>query len=364
MDWTQAALDALAAELPLSSDAPVLSVRNEAGGAAQLDVDGVIGWDVTAASVRRALAGIADRDVTVRINSYGGSLFEGFSIHNQLARHKGKVTVLVDGVAASAASIIAMAGADIVMAPASFVMIHKAYTITLGDDVEHERSADMLRRVNDAAAAVYAARTGRDRAEVLELMVAETWMGPEDAISGGFANRIEGDAQAHVPEDGSAALLAAYRHAPAALRRLVPANAARRPDAARALVAAYLPPRVEPAKPKESPMSGPQNNAPNPSPAQQRQQQPNAAPQAATIAELETVVASSAGVLDAAWALEQLKGGATLQQASARAIEALAAAQPERKPNAQPTGGKADDTIEAMAARIQANADKARGKAA
>lgn len=327
MDWTQAALDALAAEMPLADAAPVLALRAD-GDSMQLDLDGVVGWEVTANGVRRALAEAGGRDITVRVNSYGGSIFEGFAIHNQLARYKGEVTVLVDAVAASAASVIAMAGRRIVMPRNAFLMVHNAWTLAMGDHREMARSAALLERISSAAASLYAARTGRERDDVQAMMDAETWLGAEDALSEGFATEIEGEAQAQVPRGRSAEILAAYRRPPSALRSLLPAQAA--PAAPN--------PRAMPAHQQEARMSVATNTQPgpaaNPAPSNLAPAAPPAPqpPRAASLDDLQALADRSRGALGAEWVLAQARAGVTMDQARDAAINAMADAQPRRGP--------------------------------
>lgn len=320
MDWTQAALDALAAEIPVAEAAPLLAVRAE-GDRLQIDLDGVVGYEVTANGMRRALAEAGGRDITVRINSYGGSVFEGFAVHNQLARYKGRVTVLVDAIAASAASVIAMAGAEIVMPRNAFIMVHNAWTMTAGDYREHDRTSGLLRQLSGAIASLYAARTGRDSADMQAMMDAETWLGADDAIAEGFANSIEGEAQARVPQGRAAELLASYRRAPHPLRALIPTTAA-------------APPRAQ-AQPQETSMQPrtTTTTTQDPQPAPAGTTSPAAAaPAAATLQDLQAIAARSHGALSAQWVLDQATAGVTLDAARDAAFEALAAAAPSRTP--------------------------------
>ncbi|MEO1720961.1 MAG: head maturation protease, ClpP-related [Pseudomonadota bacterium] len=144
---------------------------------------------ITAAKVRAALP--ESGDVTLRINSGGGVATEGAAVHAVLADYPGKKTMIIEGVAASAASLIAMAGDEIVMAPGALLMIHDPSMITLGTEEEHRQSADALSAMSETYANVYAARSGLSSEEVREMMRAETWMGPEEAVAKGFADRVQ-----------------------------------------------------------------------------------------------------------------------------------------------------------------------------
>ena len=353
MNWTPAALDALAGELPLAQEAPALELRAQADGSQELNLDGIVGWDFTAGGVRRALRDAGSADLLVRINSYGGSVFEGFAIQNALSRHKGKVTVLVDAIAASAASVIAMAGAEIVMPANGFIMVHNAWTLAMGDYREMDKTRDLLQRLSAAIAAVYAARSGRDVAEMQAMMDAETWLGAEDAIAAGLATRMEGDAEALAAavEGKAADLLAAYRHPPASLlSRLPAALAARRGTlsgtAIPAAAAAVLPPAApaastqpaQPVNPQEGPMA-----TPNPAPGNQAPANPApSAAAAATVAELRALAGRRPDVLNDAWVLDQVQAGVTLQAARDAAFEALAGTTPPRGPTAVVTRDERD----------------------
>lgn len=158
-----------------------------------------IGWSydgegVTAKRVAAALRAIGDRDVTVNINSPGGDFFEGVTIYNLLREHPHKVTVKIMGLAASAASVIAMSGDDVRMTDGSFLMIHNAWAIAIGNRHDMREAADWLEPFDAAMAEVYAARSGLDTTEVAAMMDRETWMGVDDAIESGFATgRIGGE---------------------------------------------------------------------------------------------------------------------------------------------------------------------------
>lgn len=150
------------------------------------------GEGFTAEGVRRALANVSG-DVTVRVNSGGGSAFDGEAIRAALAGHDGRVTVMVEGVAASAASLIAMAGDEIVMSAGAVMMIHDPSMLTIGNSADHMQSAGVLEKLADSYASVYAARIGRSKEDARQMMRDETWMTAAEAVSMGFADRVEGD---------------------------------------------------------------------------------------------------------------------------------------------------------------------------
>lgn len=149
------------------------------------------GGGVTVNRVDAALRKIgADNAVEVHINSPGGDMFEGIAIYNRLLEHRGKVTVKVMGLAASAASVIAMAGDEILIGPASFFMIHNCWVLTAGDRNVMAETSAWLAPFDDAMAGVYAAKSGRTAAEVAAWMDAETWMNGAQAVERGFATAL------------------------------------------------------------------------------------------------------------------------------------------------------------------------------
>lgn len=156
-------------------------------------------------------------ELDVRINSYGGAIFDGFAMYSTLARHRARKTVHVDGVAASSASVIAMAGDEIRVAANGFVMIHNPWGFAQGYADELRKQADLLDQVRGAIAGVYTARTGQSVEKVLELMDAETWMGADDALALGFADQVSPELKmAARAEPGR------FRRAPQALTEALP----------------------------------------------------------------------------------------------------------------------------------------------
>ncbi len=151
--------------------------------------DEVGGWfGCTADDLIAELRGITAPRMRVRINSPGGSVFEGIAIANALRAHPASVTVQVDSIAASIASVIAMAGDRIEMAPNSMIMIHDASGLCMGNAVDMEEMAELLDLISDNIADAYAARAGGTRDEWRARMRAETWYLPEDAVENGLAD--------------------------------------------------------------------------------------------------------------------------------------------------------------------------------
>jgi len=161
------------------------------------------GEGVTSKRVAAALRNIGpENDVTVNINSPGGDLFEGLAIYSLLKEHKGKVTVKVLSLAASAASIIAMAGDEIQIARAGFFMIHNAWTLAIGNRHDLRDLADFLEPLDRSMADVYSVRTEEPIETMQAMMDAESWIGGSDAVSEGFADSLlasdQIDAEANV----------------------------------------------------------------------------------------------------------------------------------------------------------------------
>lgn len=221
---------------------------------ASISIYSVIGedpWGGEGMTVKRIdgiLRSIGNSDVTVNINSPGGDVFEGIAIYNRLREHPGKINVKVLGVAASAASIIAMAGDNIQVGASSFIMIHNAWVMAVGNRHDMREVADFLEPFDRALADVYVARTGSDLETVQAAMDAETWFSGTQAVEMGYADAL-------LPADEIVAVDAdpddeepvkALRRAELALCAEMPRSAARdllnkirgKPDAA-----------AEPAKP-------------------------------------------------------------------------------------------------------------------
>lgn len=151
------------------------------------------GWfgGVTAKGFAEQLRDLGDvSQIDVRINSYGGEVFAGLAIYNQLQSHKASITAYVDGIAASIASVIAMAGDEIHIAEAGFLMVHDAWGVTIGNAADVREFADRLDAISGAIADVYVARTGKTLAQVREWMAGETWFNSSDSIKNGFATKI------------------------------------------------------------------------------------------------------------------------------------------------------------------------------
>ena len=140
-------------------------------------------------------------DITVWINSPGGDCVAAAQIYNMLSNYKDRVTVKIDGIAASAASVIAMAGDTVLVSPVSMLMIHNPATMAWGDHAEMQKAMDMLAEVKESIINAYVLKTGLSRPKLSHLMDAETWMDANKAVELGFADDIMARAKTE-PEEG------------------------------------------------------------------------------------------------------------------------------------------------------------------
>lgn len=145
-------------------------------------------------------------EITVRINSTGGSVYDGLSIRSQLRSHKAVVTVIVDGLAASIASIIAMGADKIIMAKGSNMMIHNPMASAFGEAKDLRNTADFLDKIRESLVSVYEDKTGLSSEELIDLLDAETWMSAEEAVEKGFADEVEGQLEVSAKMAGTIAV--------------------------------------------------------------------------------------------------------------------------------------------------------------
>ncbi|MEX9950448.1 head maturation protease, ClpP-related [Providencia alcalifaciens] len=157
-----------------------------------LDVIGEDFWGegVTAKRISAALRSMGNNDVVVNINSPGGDMFEGLAIYNLLRAHSGKVTVNILGIAASAASIVAMAGDEVQIGRGAFLMIHNCWAFSAGNRHDFAKLANDMEPFDKSMADIYVARSGQSEEVVSQMMDNETYIGASDAIEKGFADRL------------------------------------------------------------------------------------------------------------------------------------------------------------------------------
>ena len=167
------------------------TIRARDGGAEVLIYDEIGAYGVSAKGFLAELGALADdAPLDLRLNSPGGSVFDAVAIHNALARHAGTVTVWIDGIAASAASYVAMAGDEIVIPENAFVMIHDPSGLVVGTAADMRDMAGTLDKIAASMIRGYAARSGRPEDEIAALMAAETWFDAKDALEAGIATRM------------------------------------------------------------------------------------------------------------------------------------------------------------------------------
>ena len=212
-------------------------VRNQTATSAELLLYGVIysekifDDEISAAEVDRQLKelGSGITDLTVRINSPGGSVFAGQAIHSMLARHNANVTVYVDGLAGSIASVVAMAGDTIIMPRNSMLMIHNPTTIAMGNAADFRKEAEILDQVRETLIEAYTPRFTGTRAELIAALDAETFYTAAQAVAAGFADQIEerADIAACYTDDGGRLFAGGIGHDIAAFTTKAPGAQAR-----------------------------------------------------------------------------------------------------------------------------------------
>ena len=184
-------------------------LKNEQEGTRTLFLNGEISdetWyddEVTPKLFKQELTS-GEGDITVWINSPGGDVFAAAQIYNMLMDYKGNVTVKIDGLAASAASVIAMAGTTVQMSPVAMMMIHNPATIAIGDSSEMRKAIEMLDEVKESIMNAYEIKTGLSRSRISHLMNAESWFNAKKAVELGFADEIlfaKGNEEEEEPEE-------------------------------------------------------------------------------------------------------------------------------------------------------------------
>ena len=169
-------------------------IRNETGERilrleGPIDEESFWGDEVTPAAFRDELES-EEGDVTVWINSPGGNVFAAAEMYTMLCDHRGKITVKIDAIAASAASVIAMAGDTVLMSPVGMLMVHDPMTIAMGNARDMEKAISTLNEVKESIINAYVKKTGMTRSRVSRLMENETWMNARKAVELGFADAI------------------------------------------------------------------------------------------------------------------------------------------------------------------------------
>lgn len=172
-------------------------VENRAVGVAQVNIYAEIGgFGVTADAFTRDLQALDVAEIDLRLNSPGGDVFDGIAIHNAIKNHPAQVHVHVDGVAASIASVIAMAGDKVTMARGAQMMIHEGHTVAVGNAADMAKVVDVLNRTSDTIASFYAERAGGSKEQWRERMRAETWYTADEAVQAGLADEVQAPSRA------------------------------------------------------------------------------------------------------------------------------------------------------------------------
>jgi ATP-dependent Clp protease, protease subunit len=211
------------------SKRPGYRIQNAASDDATIYLYDQIAWfAVSADQFVKDLAKVSASTIHLHVNSPGGDVFDGIAMYNALLRHPARIVTHVDGLAASAASVVALAGDEIRIAQGGFVMIHNAWGGVIGNAGEMRKTADVLDQIDGSLASLYAGRMAIDKDEAKALMDAETWFSAEDAVAKGFADVVEDRAAVEASCD-----LSAFRNAPEGLR--VAASAAPKSTGKRAV---------------------------------------------------------------------------------------------------------------------------------
>ncbi len=196
------------------------TIRARAAGAEVTIYDEIGAHGVSAKGFLAELGALPEgTPIDLRLNSPGGSVFDAVAIHNAILRHEGPVTVWIDGIAASAASYVAMAGDEIVMPENAFLMIHDPAGLVMGTAVDMRAMAEALDKVKGSLVQGYAAKSGRAPEEIATLMAAETWFDAKDALDLGLATRIAEPVRIAARFD-----IGCFRNAPPALIQAVEAD--------------------------------------------------------------------------------------------------------------------------------------------
>ncbi|MCV9886246.1 head maturation protease, ClpP-related [Metabacillus halosaccharovorans] len=165
------------------------------GDSTEITIYGDIGeswWgeSISANDIKEALKNVTSDSIVVRLNSPGGDVFDGITIYNQLKNHDAKVTIYVDGLAASAASIIAMAADELIMNTGSMLMIHEASTFTWGTKTDIKKTLNALEGIDKSLADIYMIRYQGERSEIDTMIKNETWFTSSEAVEVGLADRV------------------------------------------------------------------------------------------------------------------------------------------------------------------------------
>lgn len=184
---------AMAANVTKTNNQSWYSIKAKANDTAEISIYDEIGfWGVSAASFAQDLKDCGNnlKQINLHIHSPGGDVFDGIAIYNLLKNHPANVTVYIDGLAASMASVIAMAGHEVIMPENAMMMIHKPWGIQGGDAEDMRKYADLLDKVENTLIPAYANKTGKTPEELAEMLSAETWLNGKECVEQGFADKL------------------------------------------------------------------------------------------------------------------------------------------------------------------------------
>ena len=301
------------------------SIKAAAKGRAEISIyDEIGGWGITAKDFKASLDALGDiSSLDVYISSPGGDVWQGQALYSILKRHPANVRVVVDGVAASAATLPAMAGDTVIVPENALLMIHEPWTISMGDADEMRLVVEMLEKAKATIVATYRAKTGLDDDRILELMAAETWMTGPEAVELGFADEVAAPVKLAAKVRGLN-LTAKYRHVPDTLAKLETADMAN--------------PQAPEAPETTAPAAAPETTAP-----------------AVDLSVVADIAAACAEAGVAAMAAALIRDGLTLEQAQARitqAAEIKAACKLAKMPDKADAYIKAGLSLDAAKARL------------
>lgn len=172
-------------------------IKNAAAEEAEISIYDVIGgWGITARSFIQSLKAVTAKKISLRIHSPGGSVFEGHAIYNALKRHPATITAHIDGIAASMASVVALAAESVHIAKNAMIMIHNPSSYSEGGAGDMRKTADLLDKVKETILNAYEEKTGMTREEIAKMMDEETWMTADEATAMGFADVVTGEFKA------------------------------------------------------------------------------------------------------------------------------------------------------------------------
>lgn len=184
---------AMAANATKTNNQSWYSIKAKANDTAEISIyDEIGGWGISAQQFAKDFKALGNnlKQINLHIHSPGGDVFDGIAIYNLLKNHPANKTVTIDGLAASMASVIAMAGTEIIMPENAMMMIHKPWGVQGGDADDMRKYADLLDKVEDTLIPAYAAKTGKSAEELAEMLAAETWLNGKECVEHGFADKL------------------------------------------------------------------------------------------------------------------------------------------------------------------------------